>query len=98
MEEKSGDKHSQLAGSRSRRRDWDLPVVIVGQSLQNGKFSICIYLVSCVDFRANCCKIVLNSCFIQAGAMDRAKNSKKIADEENEERFGYVHGVSGPGE
>ena len=29
--------------------------------------------------------------------MELAKKTKKIADEENEEKFGYVHGVSGPG-
>ena len=35
--------------------------------------------------------------FYQAGAMDRAKKLAKIRDEENESKFGYVHGVSGPG-
>eukprot|EP00112_Aurelia_sp_Birch-Aquarium-sp1_P015141 Seg3329.1 transcript_id=Seg3329.1/GoldUCD/mRNA.D3Y31 product="V-type proton ATPase catalytic subunit A" protein_id=Seg3329.1/GoldUCD/D3Y31 len=31
-----------------------------------------------------------------AGAMDRAKKLAKIRDEENESKFGFVHGVSGP--
>ena len=30
--------------------------------------------------------------------MDHARKTKKIADEEKESKFGYVHGVSGPGE
>ena len=29
--------------------------------------------------------------------MDRANKLKKLRDEENEERYGFVHGVSGPG-
>lgn len=29
--------------------------------------------------------------------MDRAKKLAKIRDEENESKFGFVHGVSGPG-
>ncbi len=30
--------------------------------------------------------------------MDRAKKLAKIRDEEKESKFGYVYGVSGPGE
>lgn len=30
--------------------------------------------------------------------MDLAQKTKKIQDEENEAKFGYVFGVSGPGE
>ena len=30
--------------------------------------------------------------------MDLARKTKKIADEDREGKFGYVHGVSGPGE
>lgn len=29
--------------------------------------------------------------------MDLAQKTKKIQDEENEKKFGYVFGVSGPG-
>ena len=34
---------------------------------------------------------------LQAGGMDRARQSAKIRDAEKESQFGYVYAVSGPG-